>query len=206
MQEPRHLRNAPIKEAIVDVRTKLPDEFRAEQLCGLRDKLKDRFPTSEEVHGFEASVQVQLKEKHVSQSSRMTGQQGFVLRSTDGRNVVNLGIEGFSYSRLGEYPTWEQFFGEAMDLWHAYAEETGVVLATRLAVRYINHLTFPTPPPLTLGEFLAVPPASPVEGASIGQFLTRVLVRSPDNSDITAFVTQASFQKDLLTVVLDIEE
>ena len=52
---------------------------------------------------------------------------------------------------------------------------------------------------------IAGPPASPVEGASIGQFLTRVLVRSPENSDITAFVTQASLQKDLLTVILDID-
>ena len=61
MARPRHLKNAPIVEAIVDFRVRLPDEFKVQTFASIKKVLGDSYPQMEERREFEAGVKMNGK-------------------------------------------------------------------------------------------------------------------------------------------------
>ena len=55
MTEVRHLNNAPITEAIIDFRVKLPSEFKVEAFLELKKLLAIDFQKSGSVNSFQAN-------------------------------------------------------------------------------------------------------------------------------------------------------
>ena len=105
-------------------------------------------------------------------------------------------MDGFTFSRLHPYITWEQLRDEAYRLWKIYVDITSPELIHRVAVRYINNLSIPMP----IGDFgdcLVSPPVVPDNPdvkdklpQGISSFLNRIVLPKPDiNSH--AIITQA---------------
>ena len=70
--------------------------------------------------------------------------------------------DGFSFSRLAPYETWEAVREEAEGLWQLYRARLDPSYATKLTVRYVNHIRLPNPLP-EIGDYFLGMPALPDE-------------------------------------------
>ncbi len=207
MAEIRHLNNAPISEAIIDFRVKLPSEFKVEAFLDLKKTIGDRFPKSEERKLFSNQFEVKEGEPQPP-SSRYHGVQGYFFRPEANNKVAQFRLDGFTFSLLKPYTTWEEMFREAKELWEKYRDIAQPEAATRLAVRYINHINIPLPVG-DLSVYFKAPPNIPdnIRGEIRG-FLSKLVVYDQE-MDIATNIVQA-LEKSLkpdkhITVVLDID-
>src|SRR5258708_35248458 len=78
-----------------------------------------------------------------------------------GSLVAQFRIDGFTFSKLEPYTTWEEVFAEASRLWQLYVAKAQPPEVIRVAVGCINRLRVPGP--ADRSEDLAAPPllASP---------------------------------------------
>lgn len=184
-----HLSKAPIVEAVIDFRGKLPSDFKLDAFQPLRTQLAQDYP------GFEEQQIVQQTIKHeagsaAEVSTRFSGLHGYRLLSRDGKNVVQLRRDGFTFSRLSPYTRWDEVFAEAWRLWSLYVDAAKPVEVSRIAVRYINRMLFPLPFS-NPEEYLKAPPMT-AEGwpTEMRAFLSRVVMYEP-KSDVSVNVIQA---------------
>lgn len=206
MAEYRHLNNAPITEAIIDLRVRLPSEFQVKNFSSLRETLHDQYPGVEERRLITGAFGIEAG-KPVMRPPVDKGIEGYLFRSANNTKVVQFKKEGFTFSRLKPYTDWEDVSAKAKDLWELYVAKAFPELVTRIAVRYINHLKIPLPINDFL-EYLTVPPRVPDNAPQdVSTFLSRVVVHDLQ-MDIAANITQAlekSVEPNYATVILDID-
>jgi len=206
MITPRHLRNAPITEAIIDFRVKGTAGFKVEQFRGLTEALKSELPLVEERFSFEGGFSIECG-KSVKPFASEGELNGYWFKSSDALNIAQFRRDGFTFSRLKPYTSWEEVFPQAWKLWEAYRHTGAAEFVTRVAVRFINRLPIPASM-MDLGAYLTAPPRAP-EGISgeIASFLTR-LVLNAQNQGLTANITQAlesRIDPKSLVIILDID-
>lgn len=209
MAEHRHLSNAPIAEAIIDLRVKLPPGFQVKELSPLKETLHDRYPNAKERRLFAGELGVEAG-KPFAKPPEAKGIDGYVFKSADNKSVVQFNKAGFTFSRLRPYTCWEAVLSEAKALWEIYVSKTSPELVTRIATRYINQLNIPFPIS-DFAQYLTAPPNIPdTLPQAVSHFLTRVVIHDTE-PDITANITQAlektpaSPASDHITIILDID-
>ena len=205
MARQRHLANAPIREAIIDLRVKLPAGFEVDTFRASHERLRESYPVIEERRLFQDEMQ--LKGGQVVSRHTQEGLHGFFFKSEDEQNLVQFRVDGFTFNRLKPYTAWKEVFCEARKLWGVYTEICEPESITRIAVRYINHLVIPDAVS-RIKEYLTAPPAIPDGLPQImKRFLTRVVIDDP-GSNLTANIIQALEQivdSSRFTVILDID-
>lgn len=190
MPEPRHLRNAPIREAIVDFRVKARRELTAADLRPAVELLADAFPVVEEQYAREASLYLSTPAAPPQAGLRELGLQGYTLKSSDGLNVAQLRVGGFTFNRLAPYTSWEELRPRAMGAWQIYARTALPEAVTRLGLRYVNYIELP-PGVHNLDVFLTAGPRIPVGWPQhLSAFLTYVVLHEPA-SRLAAAVKQS---------------
>jgi len=206
MPTPRHLKNAPITEAIIDLRVKARPDLRAEELAAVKNQVSTRLPKVEEMRGLQATFQV-LKGEGQPPVVQDLGLQGYLFKSQDEKIIAQFRIDGFTLNRLRPYTSWEDIFPQAMELWRLYLEVAKPLAVTRLALRYINHVPLPAGVE-KFENYLRAAPVIPSELPQyVSSFLTRVTIHDPEAS-VSAHVTQAlqpTTDTHRLTVILDID-
>lgn len=192
-----HLRNAPIREAMIDIRVSLPPEVTVEALKGLHGAIKDDYPESKERRRWEGLIE--MKDAGTRVESKALGVDGYVFRSADGKQVAQFRLDGFTFSRLRPYQTWEDLRNEAQRLWRIFAQGVKIAFVQRVAVRYIDVIELnigdPLPkylkkPPEPPERFLSTPGSSPELFQATASFLQRQLVYDPI-SEVHAYLTLA---------------
>jgi len=207
MADVRHLNNAPITEAIIDFRVKLPSAFKVETFLELKKTLGHRFPKVEDRKLFTSQFKI-TKGEPQPPSSEYHGIQGYFFRPETEIKVAQFRIDGFTFSRLKPYTNWEEMFEEARELWGMYNGITQPEAVTRIAVRYINHINIPLPID-DLSDFFTASPKIPdnIQGVISG-FLSKVIVYDQE-MDVATNIVQAlekSTKPDKhITIVLDID-
>ena len=207
MPTPCHLTRAPIVEAVIDFRTKLPKDFTLAKFSNLKSTLGDRFPTVKETRLLQSLIKFEPG-KAISQTETNEEIQGLQFWSSDNLRIAHFRIDGFSFSRLQPYTSWEEVFKEATAMWELYIKTTGSEGVTRLAVRYINRWQIPAQ--RAVENHLAAPPRLPNElqwKRPVDTFLSRIVIHDSDQK-IRANLIQASepgTAPQLTTVVLDID-
>ena len=206
MVSPRHLNNAPIVEAVVDIRVKLPTDVGLEKLALISETISGHYPRRRERRRYEGTIEFKIGESP-KQSAIDKGPDGYIYTSNDERQVVQIRLNGFTFSRLKPYQTWENLRDEAQKLWKLYVKFASPEIVTRIAVRYINRLNIP----LSIkdfGDYLAAPPIVPPDlPQGVSSFLTRTVIIEPALK-ASAAITQAlepRASKDFLTILLDID-
>lgn len=189
MAEIQHLDKAPILEGLIDLRVELPENFDVRSLSAIYEEIKDMYPVSGEQRLFKGEIQINSDEEHVHQVT--SGElNGFIYRTADETQIVQFRLDGFTFSRLEPYTSWEEAYPEAMRLWHLYRETTAPRFITRLAVRFINHLTIPTPFK-SFSDYLIAAPRGPENvSLSVSSFLTRLTINEA-NGEVFTDITQA---------------
>ena len=205
MARQRHLSKAPIVEAIIDFRVKLPSDYNVTNLLSLKKKLRKDYPLVEEMRVFESGTRIEGKA--VEQTVKDRGLQGYFFKSPDGRNIAQFRQDGFTFSRLSPYTDWETVLAQAEPLWQSYVKVATPELITRLATRYINRMDLPLPMS-NFREYLTAPPTIPKSlPQAISRFLTRLTMHDPE-LDMAAHVTQAlekSSKPNYIAIILDID-
>jgi uncharacterized protein (TIGR04255 family) len=198
--------NAPITEALIDIRAQLPAEVTVASLGAFHDAIQQRYPNRQELTGWEAGFQIGGGTAAVAQASAQP--VGAIYGSANGTKAVQARLNGFTFNRLKPYESWEPFRNEAIELWQHYCAIARPVSVTRLALRYINRIEIPLP----LGEFkeyvLTVPEIAPGLPQGLQQFLMRLEIPYP-NDDVLAIVTETMESvketSKVLPFILDID-
>lgn len=206
MIAPQHLRKAPITEALIDFRIDRAPGVTPETFEAVRASVLDRFPLVEEKRGVQAKLEIQAG--RLTADTRDLGFQGLHFKTADGRTIAQFRPDGFTLNRLKPYSSWDELFPEALRLWSLYRDSVAPQSVKRVALRYINHLTFPLESGEQLALYLTTPsPVPPDLPPRVSSFLTRVVIHD-DQTPVSASVTQSmqpSTQSGLVTVLLDID-
>ncbi|MGH7961142.1 MAG: TIGR04255 family protein [Candidatus Binatia bacterium] len=190
MSHPRHLRKAPIIEALFDFRVKTRVGFRGEDFAPLQSQLADRFPKMEERRGLQATFAV-LEGKSHPPVVQDLGLQGYFFKAADEKTIAQFRVDGFTVNRLHPYTSWGELFPLVLELWRLYAATARPEVVTRLGLRYINRIPLAAGP-VELETYLRAAPTIPPElPQDFSSFLTRVAIH--DNAKaLAAHITQAS--------------
>jgi uncharacterized protein (TIGR04255 family) len=135
----RHYDKAPIKEAIIDVQI----ESSSLSLASFEK------PGISLPRGYAERQKVMMSqlrgqfEGGILTATAKQDQMGYAFVGGDGKHVVQFRVNGFTFSRLAPYQTWEQLRNEAKTLWEAYRRIVGALPVVRVGLRYVNQLDLP---------------------------------------------------------------
>jgi uncharacterized protein (TIGR04255 family) len=201
MAKPRsHLRHAPIAEAVIDFRVVRREGIDAARFEGLITAIGKEYANTAPMFSIEARFGIEAGRPVGKQVETATG---WSYRSDEA--IAQFRVDGFTFSKLEPYSTWESVFGEADRMWRIYVQTARPVEISRLAVRYINRLRLEGP--VELRQYLEAPPILPPPiPQAVREFLTRVVVE--DNSGASAILIQAfeaSLDPSTVPLLLDID-
>jgi len=162
--------NAPITEAIIDIRLRPAAEPSLEKLSEMQHGEEGRYPQKRKPILFQFQVADLQSEPKTSSSSSQVGQT-FV--SADGLDVFMARRDGLSVHRLKPYTHWARFREEARRLWTRYKELIPPQAIELLLVRNINQIEVNSGEDLqaVLKLFPTIPPDLPQQ---LGNFALTV--------------------------------
>lgn len=181
--------NAPITEALLDIRVQLPREIDLKKLEVFHEYIRSRFPDKKQRLFFETGFQLSSEKPPVTLPAS-GGPYGYMFSSPNEKKVVQARLDGFTFNKLKPYENWERFFSEAQELWAFYLEIAQPEKVTRIGLRYINRIEIPFPIKDFKEYILTIPEIAP----NLPQGIARLFMQlSIPNDDIqaTAIVTEA---------------
>lgn len=197
-------RNAPITEALIDLRCELPPETDLTVLARYQDDIRDRFPDRRD----RTAWQVEFLGGQPEQIRSSGGQDGYLFESPVEKKVVQARLDGFTFSKLKPYDNWVAFRDEAFELWRHYVDVARPKRVTRIAVRYINSINVPLPFQDFKEYILTVPEIAPSVNQLLGTFFMRLVIPYPE-AEAVAIVTEAmepvSENSQVAPLVFDID-
>lgn len=206
MPEPRHLNNAPIREALIDLQ--ITPSVSLDALKQIGDRLTSRTHSRGEM--WHASVGINLGADGTNATTNAARSPiGYRYDFKDAPYVLQCRVNGFTFSRLAPYEDWATMKVFAQELWEIYREATKPHAVARIAVRYINNIALPLPI-ADFSEYLRVSPDLPPElPQMLSSFLQRYLIVDDTCEDCAAAVTQVLEEQSVVAnkvpVILDID-
>lgn len=197
--------NAPITEALIDIRAELPDNASLANLEKLHDLINAEYPGKKSRKKFEA--QIQLKGEQEPLKTTTFQQDGYFFASQDGKRIVQYRLDGFGFNRLRPYSRWEDLREEAKRAWDIFVAHINPVAVSRLAVRYINSIEINSKSFDYDDYFTAVPKIPEGLPQELQHFFTRIVVPFPQQG-VTAVVIQTPSDKHdpvNTAIILDID-
>lgn len=206
MAEPRHLTNAPLREAVIDFRVERTKGASVDDLKQAAEFFGDDYEYSGTIRLFEG--QIVLSEEGADTGETRVAVHGFKYKSKDNMHVVQIKNDGLTFSRLQRYSTWAEVSGEAFRIWELYKRIAGPLTVTRTALRYVNQMDVPLKDGGSFLEYLTAPPRLPDSlPQSISNFLVRVVVHD-ENRGLSANVIQTLDQAEKeghVRIILDVD-
>ena len=188
MPAPRHLREAPVTEAIIDIRVKARPDFQPKEFEKIKPDASRLLPESEEQTGGVFTFQLAPTGVQPPVVQNL-GFQGYVFKASDKKLLAQFRADGFTLNRLRPYSSWEELFPIALDLWKLYCSAANPAGVSRLAVRFINRI--PLPDSGEFSRYLRAAPAVPAEmPQNVTAFMTRTTIQDPSRG-LSAHVAQA---------------
>jgi uncharacterized protein (TIGR04255 family) len=206
MQEPRHYRNPPIREAIIDLRISARPELQIEELRAAHDGEERRYPHTESIYHTVGQLELKFGESATASASAQQHHVGFKFSDSDGRYVWQSRVDGLTVSRLVPYADWATFRDEARRIWTLYRDRVHPVSIDRLAVRYINRFDLPEAVVDLKRYFRTSPEVSPELPQALSGFFMQL--RIEDEPGLEALISQAVVpppREGTASVVLDID-
>lgn len=153
------LSRAPIVEAIIGVTARAVSSWEEPAISEI---LKQRLPDYPNVqshreirHEFKLAPNAQTE-----QAVQDMGWLGLRCESADKLHITQFNRDGFSFSRLKPYQSWEEFYQEGLRLWELFNEIAQPTEIQRIGLRFINRIEF-SQDKVELKDFLQNPPKTP---------------------------------------------
>ncbi|MDF0665508.1 MAG: TIGR04255 family protein [Nitrospira sp.] len=208
MARERHLTKAPITEAVIDIRVKLPTDKQDPALIkrftlAIQEQLPGQFPEEKELR----AVQMLFEVGPPSRQETISSHVGYRYDSKDGKRVIQAKLDSFTFSCLKPYDNWEALRKGAYAAWQVYRESMKPEAITRIATRFINQVELPGPL-IDFDDYLTAAPVIPnALPQAYSSFLTRMAI--PDEKNQVMIIITQSFQPGvkptLVPVVIDID-
>ena len=195
--------HAPITEALIDIRVELPQGISLESLEALHSEVKDRYPGKKKRIYIEGQFSAG---NEVGATARQTV-MGFALSTENGKQVFQVRLDGFTFSRLRPYGNWIELRDEGRQLWEIYRRVASPRKITRVAVRYINQIDIPIPAIDYKDYFLTTPEVSPSLPQDLSGFFMQLQFPQADFGGLL-ILTQTSVVPPgpgMNSVVLDLD-
>lgn len=141
-----HLSHAPIIEAVIDIR------ISGNELLEENTLKFQREPKLVNYQFWDSQREIQFNLQHVVGPKESMppppiiqdlGWKGLRFRSEDRKQIVQFNKNGFTFSRLDPYQSWEALYSEASRLWEEYVVLVKPFMINRIGVRYINRFQLP---------------------------------------------------------------
>jgi uncharacterized protein (TIGR04255 family) len=179
MAQITHLENAPIVEAVIDLRARMAAGFDLKVFANILEKLGPDYKGPESLTQFQFNFQATPVAPPEGGFVNL-GATGFRYETSDGKRVAQFRKNGFSFSHLAPYTNWRNFFSEAERFYELYYKIGQPEEVTRVAVRYINRLLLPQSDVGDFTPYLTGPPPCPKGIAAVlTGFLTQIQVLDP---------------------------
>ena len=201
MAKRRHLPNAPIREALIDI--VFEPQCELEAIDAIARPLAQQAGSLISDY-FEAQFRVEA----AGGTTRAEHSASLVGRRVDlreAKQVLQLKRGGFAFSQLPPYREWQDVRDAGAKYWKAFETVLSSRVVKRLGVRYINSLELPLP--LRFEEYLTAAPGVPDSlSPSISGFLSRVSVPLGDDlATITQVLEGPTQDRKALRVMVDID-
>jgi uncharacterized protein (TIGR04255 family) len=138
----RHYDKAPIREAIIDIQIEQSAFLTLANLEDVRTVPPQGYEKGQKV--IMGHLRGQIEEGRLTASADQD-QLGYFFTGGQSKHVAQFRVNGFTFSRLAPYQTWEQLRDEARKLWESYRQIAGGVSVIRIGLRYVNQLDLPMP-------------------------------------------------------------
>ena len=197
---------APIVEAVIDIDCDMPPDF----CLALLEKpsckcFQDRYPNLRFQYIHETKVET--KSDETSQLSRRHGIQSFQFLQTDGKQLVQVRAQGFSFNRLAPYSSLDDYLPEIERTWRLFIGIASPVRTRVVHLRYINRILLPmVASQINLDDYLKFGPHMPdEEKMALSGFLNQyAAVESDTGNKVTVFLTTQPLENDKLPIIFDV--
>lgn len=212
MAEYRHLSNAPINEALIDIKVKFNSTITKEKF--------EAFCNQEEIASIFPKCNPRRRDKIQSEFStanppKITSDSEDYARlcfSDDGKSIIQPRQDGFSYNRLNPYTSWNDIKPKAVKYWNLYKDFFNPLEVTRLAVRYINKLSLPIKcesPISDYSEYISTIPSIPSKmNNTCKHFFMRLVIPHKSNEShaiITVLQPEEKKQHENIPMIFDVD-
>jgi len=206
LKKPEVFPNAPIVEALLDIRVRLAEDLDIQDLEKIHEVIKEDFPTKQEQQFLKGNIHFSSSEPPVSETTT-SGVIGYLFKSSQEDKVVQSRVDGFTFNKLKPYENWKSFSDEAKKFWNSYCQATPPQQILRVALRYINRIEIPLPIEDFSEYILTNPQIAPGLPQSLSSFLMRLELPHPE-TDSRAIITQtmdSPTKSNKLPLILDID-
>lgn len=201
------LEHPPIVEAVVDIDCDLPPGFNPGAMEALKSNaFGDGYPDRRQ-QLFQEHLLALEPDQPPALSAR-TGLQAVQYASGDGRQLVQIRKQGFSFNRLAPYTSLDDLLPEIERSWRTFAELTGPLKIGRIGLRYINRICLPlSEGQVLLEDFLKVSPRLPEEAnlTFTGFLRQHAAIETETGNEVTLMLASQAPEKERLPLIFDIE-
>ncbi len=198
--------NAPITEALLDIRAELPKDIDIKKIESFHDHVKDHFP--EKKQRISTAVGFRLSPEGTTITLPSSGgPDGYFFRSPSENKIVQARLDGFTFNKLKPYENWKKFCSEAHTLWNMYLKQFNPKKIARIALRYINRIEVPLPIKDFSEYILTNPEVAPKLSQSVSHFFMQIVLPNP-GIQASAMITQTMeppTENQMLPLILDID-
>ncbi len=181
--------NAPITEAILDIKATLPDGVVLNTFDEFQENIKDRFADRKTRHSFEAEFRFSPGQDDLTTIIPKGRAEGYIFHSKNENKIVQAKLDGFTFNKLPPYENWDKFHKEARELWELYDKIVKPISVDRIALRYINRIEIPLPFDDFSEYILTNPQIAPGLPQALSHFLMRIEVHNNEIGAV-AIITQ----------------
>jgi len=205
-----NLAEAPIIEAVFDIKVELPPDLDLAKLVAeARKAFAEDYPKASKF--FHHSLQVSPGEDAAGEIEREKTVRGVRLRHHAENQLIHIHQEGFSFNRLAPYTSFDDYLPEVRRCWYRFVELARPVVVRRITLRNINRVRLPREEDGTVplkSYVLAAPRKPEIHGVGMTGFMSQLRLTEPKN-DLEAMVTLASepnhSDHTSASMILDIE-
>ncbi len=207
MEQETYLK-APITEAALDIRVRVPKDLTVGVLEALRD---DRYPLLHQRPvkvEFKLTPPPQVGNEPISSTGEVSSTPlGFAYRSADSKMVFQSRTDGYTHNHLAPYSDWKTFSGEARRLWQKYAAVARPEVIELLGLNYVNQILIPDNVPFEkyLHIYITIPTTLP---QMVSTYSLSFQITWPGQEGILAFVGQSlgpQVREGFATMILSIQ-
>lgn len=199
-------RNAPITEAALDVRVRLPREIGIDILEAIQD---EDYPV---LHRRPVKVEFKVSGTESDPLAAPTSEVvntplGFAYATKDVKQIFQIRTDGFTHNRLEPYVDWVSFAGEAKRLWTKYVALAKPETIEILGLNYLNRIYVPLGTPFEeyFRTYIQIAPDLP---QSVNTYNAAFQLNWPGDDGILAFVGQSlapSLKEGFAAMILNIQ-
>jgi len=204
-KNPLSFSHSPIVEAVLDIDCDQPSGGQLEQVeSAARNCYSDRYPQVRSQIVQEHQFEIKGGEQPIMSVRGVLA--AFQFLQNDGKQLVQVRAQGFSFNRLEPYTGFEELLAEVERTWRLYVKIASPVQVRSIRLRYINRILLPlTDGRVDLDEYLKSGPKLPdEERLAFGSFLNQQIAieKCTGHQAVTVLTTQP-VEDDKLPLIFD---